>query len=103
MTFKQWYLKLAGLLLIFGTIIFLVIGPLLPRLVDISTYQQQIVDLLEGSLKRKISLGSIRFVWRLGPQFVVNELHLRERDSNDEFLSAQKVTFRLGLLPLIKR
>lgn len=103
MTLKQWFLKLAGLLLIFGTIIFLVIGPLLPRLVDISTYQQQIVNLLEDSLKRKISLGSIRFVWRLGPQFVVNDLHLRERDSNGEFLSAQKVTFRLGLLPLIKR
>lgn len=103
MTIKQSYLKLLGLLLIFGTIAFLVIGPLLPRLVDISTYQQQIVTLLEDSLKRKISLGEIRFVWRLGPQFVVKDLHLRERASDDEFLSARKVTFRLGLLPLLRR
>ena len=103
MTSKRSYLKLIGLLLIFGTIFFLVIGPLLPRLVDITTYQHQIVDLLENSLKRKISLGGIRFVWRLGPQFVVNDLHLRERNGNDEFLSAQKVTFRLGLLPLLNR
>jgi uncharacterized protein involved in outer membrane biogenesis len=103
MTIKPSYLKLAGLLLIFGTILFLVIGPLLPRLVDISTYQQQIVTLLEDSLKRKISLGNIRFVWRLGPQFVVTDLHLRERTSDDEFLRAEKVTFRLGLLPLLKR
>ena len=103
MTIKPSYLKLIGLLLIFGTIFFLVIGPLLPRLVDITTYQQQIVDVLEKSLKRKISLGGIRFVWRLGPQFVVNDLHLRERNNDDDFLSAQKVTFRLGLLPLLKR
>lgn len=103
MTMRQSYLKLLGLLLIFGAIIFLAIGPLLPRLVDISTYQQQIVTLLEDSLNRKISLGEIRFVWRLGPQFVVNDLHLRERNSNDEFLSAEKVTFRLGLLPLLRR
>lgn len=103
MTFKPFYLKLAGLLLIFGTVFFLVIGPLLPRLIDISTYQQQIVKQLEDALKRKISLGSIRFVWRLGPQFVVTDLHLRERTTNDEFIRAQKVTFRLGLLPLLKR
>lgn len=103
MTIKKSYLKLAGLLLIFGTILFLVIGPLLPRLIDISTYQQQIVTLLEDSLKRKISLGGIRFAWRFGPRFVVDDLHLRERTSTDEFLSAQKVTFRLGLLPLLRR
>lgn len=103
MKIKQTYLKLIGLLLIFGTIIFLVIGPLLPRLVDISTYQQQIVTLLETSLQRKISLGELRFAWRLGPEFVVKDLHLRERDSSEEFLSAREVTFRLRLLPLLRR
>lgn len=103
MTIKHSYLKIVGLLLIFGTIAFLVIGPLLPRLIDISTYQQQIVAMLEDSLQRKISLGEIRFVWRFGPEFVINDLHLRERTSSEEFLHAQKVTIRLGLLPLLRR
>lgn len=103
MKIKQTYLKLIGLFLIFGTIIFLVIGPLLPRLVDISTYQQQIITLLERSLNRKISLGELRFVWRLGPEFIIKDLHLRERDSSEEFLSARTVTFHLRLLPLLHR
>ncbi len=102
MTGRRFYLKLAGLLLIFGTIAFLVIGPLLPRLIDISTYQQQIVTILEETLHRKISLGGIRFVWRFGPEFVINDLHLRERRSNDEFLNARRVTIHLGILPLLR-
>jgi len=80
-----------------------VIGPLLPRLVDISTYQQQIITLLEDALKRKISLGELRFAWRFGPEFVIQNLHVRERTSTDEFLTARKVTIRLGLLPLLRR
>ncbi len=102
MNIRHWYLKLIGLLLIFGAILFLVIGPLLPRLVDISTYQQQIIAMLEDSLHRKISLGDIRFIWRFGPEFVIDDLHLRERTSTDEFLSARKITIHLGLLPLLR-
>ena len=57
MTSSACISRLARTAAVVGTIIFLVIGPLLPRLVDISTYQQQIVTLLEDALKRKISLG----------------------------------------------
>lgn len=103
MTTKRLYLKILGLLMMTVTIAFLVIGPLLPRLVDISTYQQQIITLLEDSLKRKISLGELRFAWRFGPEFIIQDLHLRERTSNEEFLTARKVTIRLGLLPLLRR
>lgn len=103
MTIKRSYLKIAALVLLCCAVAFFSIGPLLPRLLDINSYHQQIVDQLEGSLKRKISLGEIRFVWRLGPKFILTDLHLRERDTPDEFLTARKVSFRLRILPLLQR
>lgn len=101
--FRHPLFKYLGLTLIACAILFLAVGPLLPRLIDISTYQQQIVTLLEDSLKRRVSLGEIRFEWNLGPEFVVSNLHLRERNSEEEFLKAGRVGIRPALLPLLQR
>lgn len=103
MKIKRPYIKMTGLLLLLLTTIFLAVGPLIPRIIDINTYQNQLVDILQDSLKRKISISRIDFAWRFGPEFVITDLHLREKDSDDEFLKAEKVTVRLHLLPLIRR
>ena len=98
---RHRYLKYLLFLLALACMLFFIAGPLLPRFIDINSYQNQIVSLLENSLKRKISFETIRFDWHFGPEFVISGIHIRELDSMDELLSAQKITFPLRILPLL--
>ena len=95
------FIKLLILLLVLAGTFSLGLSLLLPRLLDLNSYQTQLITLLQKQLNRNVRLGNSQFSWVLGPKFTFNDVYVQERDSNHEFLSANKITFRLALLPLI--
>jgi len=97
------FIKLLILLLILAGTFSLGLSLLLPRLLDLNSYQAQLITLLQKQLNRQVRLGDSKFSWVLGPEFTFKDLYVQERDNNQEFLSANRITFRLALLPLIKK
>ena len=97
------FIRLLILLLLLAGTFSLAMSLLLPRLLDLNSYQAQLVTLLQKQLHRQVRLGDSRFSWVLGPEFSFKDVYVQERDSKQELLSASRVTFRLALLPLINK
>jgi len=94
--------RLILVLLLIGTIS-LSLSLLLPHLLDLNNYRTQLITLLQKQLNRQVRLGDSRFSWMFGPEFAFKDLYVQERDSTREFLSASRITFRLALLPLLRK
>ena len=95
-------LKALLLFLLSGLLLFLLAGPIISRLIDINNYKQQIAKTLENATNRRISIGKIAYEWHLGPEFIVNDLHVKEKDSDQIFCSAKKISFRLSISQLLR-
>jgi len=97
------FLKTTILLLVLAGIFSLAFSFLLPRMLDLNSYQTQLTELLQKQLNRSVRLGNSKFTWIVGPSFTFNDVYLQERGSNREFMSARSVSFRLALLPLLAK
>ncbi|HXC93240.1 MAG TPA: AsmA family protein, partial [Geobacteraceae bacterium] len=76
---------------------------LLPRLLDLETYKEQILSEIQRSLNRPVSYSSGKFTFSLGPAFSFDSVVVKEPDNSETFLSAKRVVCRLGLIPLFRR
>jgi len=76
---------------------------LLPRLLDLETYKEQILSEIQTSLNRPVSYSSGKFTFSLGPAFSFDSVVVKEPDNSETFLSAKRVICRLGLIPLFRR
>jgi uncharacterized protein involved in outer membrane biogenesis len=76
---------------------------LLPRLLDLDSYRPQILSALEKSLKRPVSYATASFSHQLIPSIVVNGITIKEKTGDANLLTADRLTFRLGLLPLLHK
>lgn len=100
---KGPYIKISGLIfLLLGTIV-IGLAFFLPRLVDINAYRDDIVAALQQSLNRKVQLGRGEFSLHLGPSFVFNTIVVKEPDGASDFLTAERITVSLALLPLLEK
>ncbi len=99
---NRW-LRLAILLCLLLASISLSLSLLLPRILDLNSYRYQLAELLQKRLNRQVSLGNCRFSWLLVPEFTFNDLHIKEKGGGEEFLSARTISFRLAILPLLKK
>jgi uncharacterized protein involved in outer membrane biogenesis len=97
------FIKLLILSLILAGTFSLGLSILLPRLLDLNNYQTQLISLLQKQLNRQVRLGDSQFSWMFGPEFAFKDLYVQERNSTQEFLSANRITFRLALLPLLQK
>jgi len=97
------FIKLLILLLVLAGTLSLGLSLLLPRLLDLNNYQTQLITLLQKQLNRQVRLGDSQFSWMFGPEFAFKDLYVQERNSTHEFLSANRITFRLALLPLLRK
>lgn len=100
--------KLILLLCALALAVFIIVDLTLPRLIDLNSYQAQLTDLLRRELKRPVSVGESRISWRLGPIFTFRDLTVgepadRATEQGEPFLTAQEVSFRLSLLPLLRK
>ncbi len=97
------FIKLLILLLVLAGTFSLGLSLLLPRLLDLNNYQTQLITLLQKQLNRQVRLGDSQFSWMFGPEFAFKDLSVQERNSTHEFLSANRIAFRLALLPLLRK
>ncbi len=92
-------LLLLILLISFATAISIYI----PRLLDLNSYQNQIVGLLQKQLNRQVILGHSSFSWHGGPAFSFDDLRILEREGQGNLLTAGQIRFRLSILPLLAK
>jgi uncharacterized protein YhdP len=97
------YIKLSGILALVAGVLIIGFAAFLPRLLDINAYRDEIISTLQQSFNRKVSFSSGTFAWHLGPSFVFNTVTVKEPDGSSDFLTAERITVKLALLPLLEK
>jgi uncharacterized protein involved in outer membrane biogenesis len=96
-------LKITIAVILSAGLIWMAAAVLLPRLLDLDSYRPQILSALEKSLKRPVSYATASFSHQLIPSIVVNGITIKEKTGDANLLTADRLTFRLGLLPLLHK
>jgi uncharacterized protein YhdP len=76
---------------------------LLPRLLDLDTYREQILAELQNSLHRPVSYTSGRFTFSYGPAISFSNVIIKEPEGDATFVTIEQLTCRIALLPLLKK
>ncbi|HBA88441.1 MAG TPA: AsmA family protein [Geobacter sp.] len=76
---------------------------LLPRLLDLDTYKQDIVAQVQSALKRDLQYDTGEFAIRLTPSFTFKGVTIKEKDGKGDFITAERLTVRIAILPLLHR
>jgi len=103
MRVKTRFIKLSGILLMSVATLLIGVAFFLPRLMDVNSYRDEILEALQKSLNRPVSFSSGSFAWNFGPSFVFNNFSVKERNGTSSFLAAEKITIRVALLPLLDK
>lgn len=64
--------------------------------------QQSIITQVSERLQRKITFSRASVSFQPTPAFVLYDINVRERDGENTFLSADRLTFRLAIIPLLR-
>lgn len=94
-------------LLVFSAVIlicFLVAGVvLLKNALHLENYREDILATLQSSLHRRVVYERGDFSFRPAPTFTFDRIRIMDKDGHSPFLAAEKLSFRLALLPLLER
>jgi len=95
----------AWLLPLLATIVAIVVlgASLAPRLLDLDTYKQDIVAQVKAALKRDLRYETGEFSLRLGPAFSFTGVTIKEKVGSGDFITADRLTVRIAILPLLRR
>src|SRR5919109_2066562 len=96
---RAWILPLAAA--IFSVVV--LASSLLPRLLDLETYKEEIVAQVKSALKRDLRYQSAEFSLRYGLSFTFEGVGIREKDGSGDLVTAERLTISIALLPLLKR
>jgi uncharacterized protein involved in outer membrane biogenesis len=101
---KLWSRRLL-LLTIAGILVLLLGGGafFVRKALRLENYRSQILQAVQGSLHRRVIYESGDFSFRFTPSFTFNKIVIMEKDGSAPFLTADRLTFRLSLLPLLER
>ena len=99
---KRTYIKLSGLFFLLLTATLISLAIFFPRLIDINAYRDDIMTTLQKSLNRKVTFVNGKFSMQPGPSFVFDSVAVKEPDGSD-FITAERVTIHLALLPLLEK
>jgi len=100
---KRSYVKLLALLIMYGTALMMGLSLFLPYLIDVNEYRDDIIAIAEKALQRKVSFSNGRFKMIIGPAFVFDDVVVREKDGQSNFISAKQMTVHLAILPLLEK
>lgn len=100
---KRTYIKFSGIILLIAGAFIIGVAVFLPRLVDVNAYRDEILSTLQQSLNRKVNFSSGSFAWHLGPSFDFSGVTVKEPDGGSDFLTAERITVKLALMPLLER
>ena len=99
-TFKKIYLiAVLAILILLG-----VGGSLLfNRLMHLDSYKEQILAQVQNTLNRQVLYEKGDFSFRFGPQFIFTHVIVKEKGGTATFISADRLSIRLALLPLLEK
>src|SRR5512136_699072 len=99
-TFKKIYLlAVLAILIVLG-----VGGSLLfTRLMHLDSYKDQILAQVQQTLNRQVLYEKGTFSFRFGPQFIFTHVTVKEKGGTATFISADRLSIRLALLPLLEK
>jgi len=99
-TFKKIYLvAVLAILILLG-----VAGTfLLNKLLHLDSYKEQILAQLQQTLNRQVLYEKGSFKFSFGPQFVFTHVTVKEKGGEATFISADRLSIRLALLPLLQK
>ncbi len=100
---KRTYIKFTGILALLVGAFVIGIAVFLPRLVDINAYRDEILTTLQRSLNRKVDFKSGSFAWHFGPSFDFNGVTVKEPDGVSTFVTAERISVKLGLWSLLEK
>lgn len=100
---KRTYIKLSGLFFLFLTAALIGLAIFLPRLIDINAYRDDIMATLQKALNRKVTFVNGEFSMQPGPSFVFDTVAVKEPDGSNDFITADRITIHLALLPLLEK
>jgi len=100
---RSTYLKAAAAILLATAIAAALAILLLPRLLDLDRYQQDIQRLAQQALNRRVSFQSASFSKSLLPSIVFRGVTIAERSGGGELLRAEEVSFQIALFPLLRK
>ncbi len=66
-------------------------------------YKTEILAELQNSLGRKVQYETGDVSLALGPSFTFNHVTVKEKDGTANFITAERITFRVPLLPLLEK
>ena len=76
---------------------------ILDKLLHLDSYKDQILVELQKSLNRKVTYEKGAFFFRFGASFSFTKVVILEKESTKNFMTADKLTFRIALLPLLQK
>jgi uncharacterized protein YhdP len=101
---KRLYKKIY-LLVLLATLILLGGGAtfILNKMLHLDSYKEQILAEVQQSLNRQVIYETGAFSFRFVPQFIFTHVVVKEKDGASTFISADRLTFKLALLPLLEK
>ncbi len=97
------FIKVSGILLVTIATLVTATAFFIPYLLDVNAYRTEIVTALQQSLNRPVSFGTGSFTWHYGPSFEFKAFSVKERDGRADFITAEKITVQLALVPLLEK
>lgn len=93
------------LLIILISLVLLILAGyvLIPRMLDLDTYRAEILTELQKSLKRPVTYSTGKFKWHFGPAFDFSKVEIREPDGSEVFVTIERLTCDVALLPLFEK
>lgn len=93
--------------LIAALLIFIVLAGggvyVLSRFLHLDSYKEQVLAELQSSLKRTVRYESGSFSLIFGPAFTFTKPVVLEKDGTANFITAEKLTFKIAILPLFEK
>jgi uncharacterized protein YhdP len=75
----------------------------LVRLLHLDSYKEPLLAEVQKALNRQVLYETGTFSFRFGPQFVFTKVAVKEKGSTANFITADRLTVKMALLPLLKK
>lgn len=73
------------------------------RLLQLDSHKDQILAELQKSLKRTVKYDKGSFSFNFGPAFTFTNVKILEKGDTANFITTEKLTFKIALLPLLEK
>ena len=78
-------------------------GMIATRFLNLDTHREDLLHALRTALDREVLYREGSLSFRLQPTFTFTGVVIREKDGASDFITADRITFKLAVLPLLKK